>query len=335
MDVSRVADLSIVSALKTSIWAMIFGPIVTIKTFLYRPIETLGALGGRQRNMELWLFLPLYFVGLAWTMSRLKFKNFLFFKDFLKPALVGYIMLVLAYSLALVGPIKLVDDVGSRIHTGAIVGASILFACISSSVIYIGKTYGIKRLVTLLLAAYFSLLLGFGFSIQRDYVLSWQYQRSLFSDIIKLVPDLTDGSVILFEKKAVKPTKYMSVFRSTQRKILSDLFQLPDDWENPPIVFPLEDSWQEHARLDNNLNLLYMTNPFNPSVIEEKFQSTSIVFLEPQNGKLTCRVKPMIIGDQTLKLKNQSSPIISTFDKKPLYNYMIQSPDEESINYIR
>ena len=334
MGVNRVADLSIVSALKTSIWAMIFGPITTMKTFLYRPLETLEALAGRERNMELWLFLPLYFVGLVWALSRLKLKTSIFFKDLLKPALVGSIVLVLAYSLALVGPIKLVDDVGSRIHSGAIVGASILCACIGSSIMYIGKAYGKRRLATLLLAAYFSLLLGFGLSIQRDYALAWQYHSSWLSDIIKLVPDITDGSVILFEEKGLKSTKYIRWFQDADRTILSALFQFPNDWENPPIIVPLKDSWQAYSHLDNNLNLLYVGNPLNPSDTK-KFKSTSIVFLEPQNGNLTRRVNPMIIGDQTLKLKNQSEPIISTFDKKPLYNYMIQSPDEEPINYIQ
>ena len=64
---SRVDNLNILTAIRTSILHMLVGPIISLTMFLYRPIEILKAL-----NREMLVFLPLYFTGLVWILSRLK-----------------------------------------------------------------------------------------------------------------------------------------------------------------------------------------------------------------------------------------------------------------------
>ncbi len=342
----------------------IVGPITSMSMFVYRPIETLLKLNG-----ELLLLLPLCFVGFIWLLSRLKlapmgdafrlttrFESRVLrplkipeaFNNFAKPVAIGLIMLVLAYPLTLTTLGFSTSGRGTRVHAAAVVGASILCACICSAILFAASKYGKKRLAILGLAGFFALLIGFGLRVQQDYQLMWQYQRGLWTDIIRLCPDITEGTVIFVEPTGMRDTRQKIPFRerrgvpdTRQIKanewnlpyILDQIYQFPDDWTIPPRVYRLQSRWQEKILSDDNL---FKVSAAVPYTIDSKrrVNSSNVILLETKNGKLTRRTEPLIIDGQQFRLKGKSASRLPPFQKGYLYDYLIQDFNEEPIDYL-
>ena len=356
MGEGRVANLDLLSTLRISVRHMIVGPFTSMKMFLVRPIETLRGL----KNGQLSIFFPLLcFAGLAWVLSRLKLdtsgnalrlttslksKVFLlkipdFFKHLAKLALSGLIMLVLAYPFTLIGSANATGSIGTRIHLAAAVGASILCACICSSVFFVAQTYRKKRLASAGLAGFLALLIGFGLLVQQDYITSWQYQRAFWSDLIKLCPDMTNGTRIFIEATSLRRPKLMAANTWAVSRVLDQIYKFPDNWKLTPRVYQLPSGWQEKIVSDEKFFELEVFRG-QGMVVERpdrnrKFESSSVIFLEAKNGQLTRRDEPLIINGQGFPLKPKSASELPPFEKGHLYDYLIRSSSEDLVNYTK
>ena len=366
---SRVAELDTLSAIGTSIKAMLIGPIVSLTTFISRPIETLGALGGNERNvLELWLFLLLCFAGFAWVLSRLKLPasgNVLpltttinskvlrletteFFHSLAKLALVGAMMLVLAYPFIVKHSITVVNDLVSRIHVAAIVGASIFCACVCSAILLLAATYRMKRVAIAVIAAFFALLVGFGLMVQQDYQLAWQYQRAFLSDVVKLAPDLDDETILFIDPTGFRDPKYLKAFENgypmlqstSQLSKIYPAISAPhknSKWFNAYIL--MSPNWKETIVVDGNslrLNQSMRSTIWGRFGSEGvlTFESSDLILLEAKNGQLTRKAEPLIINGKEFPLKKKPATNPPLIKNTPIYDYLIKSPDEEPINYI-
>lgn len=367
---SRIAELDTLSAIITSIRSMLLGPIVSLTSFLFRPIETLGALTGTERNIvELWLFLLLSFAGFLWILSRLKLgtsgKRFPlttksnskvsppetteFFNRLAKPALVGAILLILAYPFIVKHSITVVNDLVSRIHVAATVGASILCACVCSAILFLADTYRMKRVAVAVIAAFFALLVGFGLMVQQDYQLAWQYQRAFLSDVVKLAPDLDDETILFIDPTGFRDPKYLQAFQNGYPMLQStSMFakiypaisasRLNSKWFNAYIL--MSPNWKETIIVDGNSLRL---NQSMKSVIWGRFgsegyrtfESSDLILLEAKNGQLTRKAEPLIINGKEFPLKEKTTTTLPLDRKASIYNYLIKSPNEKPIEYIQ
>ena len=353
---SRVTNLNTLWAIRTAVEHMVMGPIITMAMFLYRPIQTLLALNG-----ELLVFLPLCWVAIVWFLSRKKLafshikirlsnssrgKVFCleipeFFKNMGKLAFLGFIMLILAYPLTLnPNPTYSAFSISgkhARVHTAAVVGASILCACIGYTILSLANAYRKKHLATIGLAGFFTLLIGFGLIVQQDYKLSWDYQRAFWTDVVRLCPDMSQGTVILVEGVNTNAEKWIAIqpYFSVMTAALDKIYRFPN-WKNTPKLFLLKSDWRTKIALDEGLFRL------NNSTVKTYFQpdyslmieSSNVILLEEKNGKLVRRVNPLIISNQEFSLKETSTSELPRFQKGPIYNYLIKSSDEDPINYL-
>ena len=354
---SRTATTDITTAIQVMINQMLMGPFVSMKMFLVRPIDAFRALNG-----ELLIFVLLCFIGLVYLLSQFKLDtsaNALrfttsvetkvfrleipqFFQEISKLAFVGFIMLVLAYPLTLTVPATAISGRSSRVHLAAVIGASILCACICSAILFIAGAYRKKRLATVVLAAFFALLVGFGLTVQQDYKLAWQYQRAFWTDVIGLCPDMTDGTVILVEDNSLRRVEQIAVHIVRSEAVISRLFNFPRDWQQKPKLYYLRTGWQDKiVSADNLWQLNYVTTTAPKTVFYAdrsrywtEVESSNVILLEAKDGKLTRRTESIIIDSQEFPLKDQSTSETPQLDPTYLYQYLIKSPDEESVNYL-
>ena len=360
---SRVSNLDIFSLIK-SLRQMLYGPIVSMGTFLYRPIYLLlpnRDLATELKNNigELLVFLPLCFVSFTWVLSQLKIDtsrklldlktlvdgklcrleipNGL--KHFAKLSLIGLILLILSYPLALTLPPNLINGRGSRVHFPAVVGASILCACVCSTILLLGWTLGRKRLAAMGLAAFLTLLLGFGLLVQQDYKLAWQYQKAFWSDVVRLCPDVTDGTVIVVEPVGLHNPRQIMAHSWALPVVLEEIYQFPDDWKIPPRVYRLNPHWQNYIGSDGNLLHLKKTTEWLPFIQPQHkdliVDSSNVILLDTNNGRMTRRTEPLSIGSQDFILKDILTSEPSLFEKGSLYDYLINPPDSEPISYLK
>lgn len=351
---NRVASLNLSEAIITSISHMVTGPVRSIQLlFLSSPFTTIQALVGSNIIEELWIFLTLCFAGLAYLFSKLNSNVSVIemsehLKRLTKLALIGIIMLVLAYPLTLIGYPSEVG-MGSHVNAAAVLGASILCGCICSTVIFIAGTYRKKYIANFGLATFFSLLVGFGLIVQQDYQLAWKYQRAYWSDVITLIPDLDDESVIFFDTTGLKKTKYMNALNWLhQTAVMSNLYEFPDEWKELPEQnfvnwrrtwingFMLNrPNWQEMLKKAGD-HLIRLEPWFADGPINKlEIQSSKIIVLEAKNKQLIRRTEPLMVHGQEFSLKEQTASGLLPFKKGSLYNYLIKSPEEERVDYFR
>ena len=364
-DGGRAENLDLLSAISIPIRHTIIGSVVSITSFLYRPIQTLLALDGKMI-----ILLLICFAGFVWILSQLKLemssnilsrtnsvkskafrlRNSDFLKHLAKLAAIGLVMLVLAYPITFTTKPTAFYGHGGKAHSAAILGASILCACACSAILFIANAYRKRRLATLGLAGFFALLVGVGLLVQQDYALAWQYQRSFWTDAIRLSPDLTDGTVILVDGE-LKRTKHWQILQGGAKKpsvVLRNIYRFPQEWKNPPRLYSLLPQWQDAIVSDENLlDLNYSTvltfspdplrpHPFGFEEHFDKVESSNVIFLEANNGRLARRTEPLVIDGREFPLKEISTSKLPLLEKGHLYNnYLNRSPDEESVNYLK
>jgi len=342
----------------------IAGPFVAIATYPYRAIETLFKLKG-----ELLILLPPCFLALGWIFWQLKpSRNFpaspagtqRWFKrlklpqslqNYGTPALTGIVMMVFAYPLTLSAPAILISGRGTRVHTAAVLGASLLCASILASLLSAAKARRQRQFAVRGLAAFFSLAIGFGLVVQQDYTTSWAYQRAFWTDVARLVPDVEEGTVIAVEPTGLRDTRQWIFFqepagvRDTRQIqvngwsmpfILEQLYQFPPAWKTPPRVYRAHPNWEEKVlasgqelKLDNAvqaLKWLYKSGP--------KVESSNLIVLSTQDGKLTRRTEPLEVEGTVYPLKEEGTSQPNAFAKGHLYQYLIRKDSEKPLDYL-
>jgi hypothetical protein len=351
-----------------SIGLLVFNPIVgsitSLAMLIYRPLETLLKFNG-----ILWLFCTISLISFIWILSYLnldpldkvfslrtlgkasktsKIPSFL--KPYSKPIITGIIALILAYPLTLTTVGFAISGRTTRVHAAAIIGVSILSACLCSAILLAGIKHGRKRLAILGIAGFFTLLVGFGLRVQQDYQLMWQHQRGFWSDVVRLCPDLSEGTIIFVEPSGLRDTRQQIPFRESRGvsdpkqikslewelpRVLDRIYQFPANWQLKPKVYRLQSNWQEKILSKHDL---FQVSAAVPGIIEDEVnrevESTNVILLETKHGKLTRRQDPLIIAGRKFNLKALPLSGLPTFDKKYFYDLLIQNHSEKPINYL-
>jgi hypothetical protein len=342
----------------------IVGSITSLAMLVYRPLETLFKLNG-----EVWLFCSLVFISCAGLFAYLKFeplpkifslrtlvraRGFIkvpdSLKPYAKPTIAGLATLMLSYPLAMTSYGFAISGRTTRVHVAASIGVSILSACGCSAILLTATKYNKQRLAIIAIAGFFALLVGFGLRVQQDYQLMWQHQRGFWSDLVRLCPDLTEGTVIFVEPSGLRDTRQPMPFRPSRGvsdprqikglewelpQVLNQIYQFPASWQLKPKVYRLQSDWQAQIRSKDNLFHVSAAIPsLRDDEIERKIASTNVIWLETKTGTLTRRTEPLTISDRQFKLKTQTRLGLPPFEHKYLYNYLIQHPDERPIDYL-
>jgi hypothetical protein len=334
---SRVGDLDIATAISTPIRQIITGPFVCLGTFFYRPWQTLHNLRG-----ELLIFVPLSLLMLLWLfLQNSRFsgldsgENWPIIKQL---SLLGISLLFLAYPLTFTVPATLISGRDSRVHAAAVVGASILGGILGYLIVYLANSYRQKNLAALLLAAYFSLLVGFGIIVQQQNQLSWKYQQAFWADVIQLAPDLSDGQVILVDAPSLPWGNQLTPFNMSMPSVLGQLYQFPWQWKNVPKLYKLNPDWQQkiaangEMALNNENGLLFYYYPWESA---RQVKTSQIILLQEKDGKLVRTTTPIVVGTKKLSFKPLANSTLDSFEKGYLYDYLITPKNQKSVNYFQ
>ncbi|WP_238567896.1 hypothetical protein [Microcystis aeruginosa] len=334
---SRVGDLDIATAIFTPIRQIITGPFVCLGTFVYRPWQTLHNLGG-----ELLIFVPLSLLMLLWLfLQNSRFsgldsgENWPIIK---KLSLLGISLLFLAYPLTFTVPATLISGRSSRVHTAAVVGASILGGILGYLIVYLANSYRQKNLAALLLATYFSLLVGFGITVQQQNQLSWKYQQAFWADVIQLAPDMSDGQVILVDAPSLPWGSQLTPFNMSMPSVLAQLYQFPWQWKNVPKLYKLNPDWEQkipangEMALNNENGLLSYYYTWESA---RQVKTSEIILLQEKDGKLVRTTTPIVAGAKKFSFKPLTNSTIDSFDKGYLYDYLIAPNNKKSVNYFQ
>jgi hypothetical protein len=327
---------------------MLVGPFVSLGSYVLRPLQLIPGL-----NWELIVSLGaifLLFLFIFWILFRknainppaaasqidrrsvnlygieldyrLSFPGYL--KSLAKLALTGFFMLALAYPLTFTIPAHVLTGRASRVHLSAGLGASITLTALMVGVLYLTKAYKRKDLLFILAAGCSTLLIGYGFLIQADYQRSWAIQREVWSQVIALAHDAGEGDVILVSLRPDTNPEQIKAMSWGTSLILDQLYQFPEEWEQPPQAFLLLRNWRNWI-LDDDLR--FQINKKTASFSKRgklTFESEDVILLEMERGELERRTSPFELNGHSFRLKEPGESVLAKLSTKRLYDYLIE-----------
>lgn len=340
-----VTHPSVETILYPSVKNVLLGPIRSLSLFfLVRPLTALSGW-----PLEKLLLLPICFLVLGWFLARqvggtsdLAFsweaaKGPRWFQPIgltsnpplSRLVLAGTALLILAYPLTLTTSATAGYGRGSRVHAAAVVGAALLCACLCTGLLTAAQTLGQKRGVSLVVAGFFTLLVGFGLNVQQDYKLGWQYQQKFWADLVRLCPDITANTVILTDPTGLPKPKQIQPYGWSVPLVLGSLYQFPAHWPSIPRVYLLQPQWQQKIvgpegqfQVDR---VAVDWIPWLRGPREATVDSHQVILLEADHGQLSRHPSPVLIGDRAFPLQQPNTAIALPLSPGPLYPYLMPS----------
>jgi hypothetical protein len=232
----------------------------------------------------------------------------------------GVVMLCLAYGLAITGPyFPPVIDAGrlTAVHLAAAVGSGLLCGGICSILLDFGETHHKKIWMVLVVGFYFGGLAGFHYSVQQDFRRSWGYQQVFWRSVLERCPDLTDGTIILWEAEYF-PSRYVVSNSWADPVVMGEIFDFPKSWKNPPRLFSVSRDWR--ADVTPTGDELVWQLPLGPWPASEILPKHNVILLRGKPGSDLKRVTGTIeIRSREFSLKPLDKATLSTYRQGPLY----------------
>ncbi len=335
-----VLDLTIGQMITTALLHMGQGPLVDLGTYLYRPLQVI-----QSRSLGLGIVLLLAAGALLWVLTRIKMPARVGIGDLwralrdraarralprevtttIQLLLIGLVMLLMAYPLTFTVRAYAISGRDTRVHAAAAEGAAIVIASIILLLIYMTSGKWGRRIVNLLVSVELALMTAYGFVIQRDYNLAWQYQREFWTELVPLIPDAGSGTLILVDPAALQDTRQIGANYWNLPRVLNQIYTFPDDFQQIPTVHRLEKGWQNSLFApDGRIQINGVTVYSVPGYYGE-YDPNQVILIQAEGGHLVRRTSLSIEG-KSHSLKPVADPILPSLPHGFLYNLLIVQP---------
>jgi hypothetical protein len=317
------------------------GPLVALGSYFLRPYQAVKSLNPTVLFISLISFIIILMVlltlridfalGLYDMLATLKnrgnsaeFTNRI--KYLFQLALAGAAMMLLAYPLTFTTRILAISGRTTRGHLAGVVGTSLFIACISYFFLSILAAHRVEKLGKALLAAVFALTLGFGFLIQQDYVLAWQYQKDFWTEVLPIIEDADERTAILVQPEGFKDVLQIGANTWNLSRVLEQLYLFPPESKSVPHVYRLMPDWQAKLVDANGLFELDNDSVSAPSDNYNNYRSTDVILINTVSGNLIREKSPLILSGKSYPLKQLTDPVLPKLPKGVLYMLLIDKP---------
>jgi hypothetical protein len=327
---SRISELNPLMVAGISIAHTLIGPLISLSMYPYRAIYTIFNWKSELSILTLLAFILIFLILKKTSSTELNVpsRNFPQVISRSRLWIVGAIMLFSAYPLTIILRLRDIDGRPSRLHLAAIIGGSILFTLSADRLLSIAQTHTQKQLCLISLSSVFSLLVGFGLITQSDYHLAWKKQQNLVTSVIKLCPDLVDGTTLLIEEKNLHNPTQIAAYSWSMPLLLERIYQFPSQWQVFPRVYPIYGDWEKQIDSSVNLPLNKITQwlTFIPKQHPGVVKTQDVIMLKMINEKLTRLDRLSLKNGIVLNFKTRNPEAKLNFPTRPLYPYLI-APD--------
>jgi len=336
-----VTELELSDLIKKTLLSLIKGPVIAIWAFIKAPADTL---------IKLRTTLPYILVAGIFTVT------FIFIKsagiklsdkwvkglksdgkllkgevklneefDFaVKAFIIGVLILVVGYIFAITHyPPTDLKGRGTSVHLGGTFGGAMAVSAVIYFIFYIITSDLWRKVFTVFLGLYIALLAGYGSIIQKDYMVSWDYQKIFWKHVLEVCPDLEDKTMIFVNDKNESPAEYIISDSWACPIILDNLFKFPAEWERSPKLQVIKDSIAAMLYMEDSTLVYEPRFPFLFDV-EKKIilEDGHVIFLEYSGDNMVRQFKDTVIHGITLELQIPDTIEYPVFDKTNLYPYM-------------
>jgi len=336
----RVSGLGLKDLVTTPFVHSIEGPLVSLGALAYRPLQTIQGF-----DLEVGIAILLTFGLFLWIISRLEVTTQVKLKDLWHAAqeqaarralpeevkalgrlfLAGAAMLVLAYPLTFTVRANAISGRDTRVHLAGVAGTAVLVATIAFFFIYLSNGSRWRVAINVLIALELAFLAGYGFIIQRDYALAWQYQRQFWTELLPLIPDAGEGTVVLIDPAALHDTRQIGANYWNLPSVLEQLFVFPETMSPVPVVHRLEPGWQNTPLVEAGLIDVNAATVFSVPNLYGRVKPQDVILIQAEDGRLV-RQETLTLKGQAYAIKPITSAVLPTLPHAFLYHLMIGQP---------
>ena len=344
---NRLSNLDLLDLARHLVRNIVYGPPVSITSYFYRFIS--GIIPVSIAQAFLLLFAAVLFYLLLRQVCKEQYlkqamqphrHNKSVYRSLARIATTGLLLSYFSYPLSLSTNVLSVSGRTSRIHIAASIGTAIFLGAVAGFLIISSKKKR-KKLVIVLMSVLFSGLVGFGWDVQKQYAANWEIQKSFWTDVISLTPDLEKGDLILIEGyEGVREPNFIDAFEFSKDAILNyGIYQVPYyssyfqsgelKHRNSLKLHFLKPDWRNHILNNNNLIEVNINSTYGKGIEPNQvleYKPQNVIFLEINSGKLVRVNQPISVSNKVLTLKTQDKGLDlnhQSFEVGYLYDALI------------
>ena len=240
-----------------------------------------------------------------------------------KLVVAGMAVIVISYGLSFVHfPPIAIRGRATSVHLAATLGWSFFCAGSFGLFLLMGEILNKKSMATAILSVYFLLLAIFQLKVQGDYVKSWDIQKRFYREVISLCPDISEKTIIFFDKGSLRETEYIQTFSWAVPVVLEQIFSFPPEWERPPRAFP--EPVEAGIKIGKG-DIKWYVPTARWRAYWDTLALTNTIFVQFQNNKWL-RKDRMIFSGRSFPVKRiHKGDRSRQFDKGPLYKYLFEN----------
>ena len=342
---NRLSALSFGEAISTPLVHSLQGPIVVLGTFLYRPVQVLQSM-----TPGLWIVIGILMISITLLLLKVypnviqkerpgvephqqtrggKRMGWLLWRDrweqidqgirsLLWFAGTGLLMLILAYPLTFTVRAYAISGRDTRVHAAGVLGAALLLGSLTLLVLSLISNRHGRRWVVLGISIWLSLLGGFGFIVQQDYVLAWDYQQEFWSSLMPFIDDLEDGTIILIDPEGLGEPRFIAANTWSLPNVLKHLYVFPEHWETMPRVHRLLPDWRSRT-LENSIEIKALDFMWEYVVVPWD----DVILLETEEGAVSNRLETVQLNGVEYPLNMYERDGSLTLPRTRVYAYFV------------
>jgi hypothetical protein len=177
----------------------------------------------------------------------------------------------------------------TRVHFAGVAGAALLSASFAFLLIFLSNGSFWRKLVNILISLELALMVGYGFVIQRDYINAWQYQREFWTELLPLIPDTGGGTIVLVDPAALHDTLQIGANYWNLPSVLGQLYIFPEEEKYIPVVYRLQDGWQNLLVGGDGQFLINSTTLYSVIINPGEYNPQNIILIQADVGHLVRR----------------------------------------------
>ena len=346
----RVAGLGLREMLVTPLSHILEGPPVALATYVYRPLQALEAL-----DLEIALALSVaavVFAAVLLTMSlgtpsalaaylrsvrqAIRDRGFSVrkvgavsaglpaeVKALARLAAAGLTMLVLAYPLTLTVRAYAISGRDTRVHAAGVIGAALCLGSLTMGALWMAEAVGRKRWAAAIAGLWLGLMAAYGIVLQRDYARAWTLQQDFWTPLVRLIPDVRDGTVILVDPAGLQDSRQIGANTWNLPRVLRQIYTFPSEWASVPRVYRMVPGWEETLLTDDGGIVLDAGTISSPSFTSGVIDPAETILIVMREGRLQRVSGSYLVDDVVVDFQTTTAVGEPAYPPGFLYEYLV------------
>ena len=157
--------------------------------------------------------------------------------------------------------------------------------------------------------------------------MGWVIQKEFWSDVIPLIPDMEEGTVVLVDPSRLRDTLYIGANFWNLPRVLDQIYHYPSEWVETPKVYRLVPDWQKHIVTEEGRFQLDGSTTFAPPATFKNVPNSDVVLIETNSGEPVRRTEPLVIDGVEFPLKELATTGPLHVEEGYLFDYLIHLSD--------